>query len=619
MRNGAPSGGSLYLADDASAQVENSIMAFGLQGSAFAGYYFGEVEFNCCNLYANRGGDWVNGATGDHNLNVDPRLADPMAQPLPDVDLTADSPCRAGNNACGVTMGAGRETYSHAPAYGIKADGSGLFPTLYEASHWIGHGGVIVLEDSLYTGSGAANIMVTGVSMVSRQDDPATCTIDISDVTAARFFHTDYIDGTFSVSGITFTGGDLGSGALVRVDGNSSLTLENCVFTGNETFGTGHLFEANVHTQLIIDGCEFSSNTQLPGNEEPMFDIYGNTAGHIVFQECTFSGNQSPAPLMRGATLRAELILCTLSQNSALTLFQGGVNNLTLTETDLVGNTLADADVSTTAALLQMSDAEVIMSYCDVLDNTSTEAMVNIQSCYVAVHGCLLRGNRAGSYPGGAMRLSYTTGTLGNCRFEANEAAQNAGGALSVTASGSAGFTGTLDIESCTFVSNHSHNDGTAIYAGATGFYYDDMDYGSQTLTVNLTGCTLHRNSTGTAHYERGQIAYSSIVPDGFTETGALHLNVSRCLITDGIGCQGLQGATELRLHQHRVLRHSRQRTRRLGRGLVANRPADAGQLQRRPPVLRGRRRQPHPADPVPRPGRQQCLQLADRRRRPRL
>lgn len=130
---------------------------------------------------------------------------------------------------------------------------------------------------------------------------------------------------------------------------------------------------------------------------------------------------------------------------------------------------------------------ELTMNHSNVLDNTSDGSMVETDECQISMYGCLMQGN-ASTYGAGALHLRYTTGSVHNSRFVSNVTGGGDGGAMSVTASGSDSFVGTLDIESCTFLSNQCTGNGSAIYAGATGFYYGDMEYGSQNLTVNITG-----------------------------------------------------------------------------------------------------------------------------------
>ena len=100
-------GGVVVMTAGGTPGFTNTLIAFARQGRAVA--CEGEVSagFACCNFYGNDGGDWL-GCIADHlgingNMSDDPRFCD-----LPSFNLSVEacSPCLAGNNTCGVDIGA---------------------------------------------------------------------------------------------------------------------------------------------------------------------------------------------------------------------------------------------------------------------------------------------------------------------------------------------------------------------------------------------------------------------------------------------------------------------------------------------------------------------------------
>ncbi len=100
-----PAGGSFSNKDRSHPTLENSIIAYCLQGEAIFCKDTAQATLRCCDLFHNAGGDWVGcleaqkGQAG--NRSVNPRFADPEAG---DVSLGRRSPLRDPKD-CG-TIGA---------------------------------------------------------------------------------------------------------------------------------------------------------------------------------------------------------------------------------------------------------------------------------------------------------------------------------------------------------------------------------------------------------------------------------------------------------------------------------------------------------------------------------
>ncbi len=94
-KNSAAShGGGLFADWDSHIQLENSIVAFCLDGEAVACTDAGIATLNCCDIYGNEDGDWVGCIADQHgvdgNIDEDPLLCDPENM---NFMLQACSPC----------------------------------------------------------------------------------------------------------------------------------------------------------------------------------------------------------------------------------------------------------------------------------------------------------------------------------------------------------------------------------------------------------------------------------------------------------------------------------------------------------------------------------------------
>ncbi|MBE9505487.1 MAG: hypothetical protein IMY84_01610 [Chloroflexi bacterium] len=103
---GSPSTEALR-AYEASAHVENTIIAFNGPGPSVDCEYGGSVLLSCSDVYGNSGGDWVGCIAAqlgtDSNFSADPMFCD-MANG--DLSLDGMSPCAPGNSPCGELVGA---------------------------------------------------------------------------------------------------------------------------------------------------------------------------------------------------------------------------------------------------------------------------------------------------------------------------------------------------------------------------------------------------------------------------------------------------------------------------------------------------------------------------------
>jgi hypothetical protein len=90
--------------------IENCIIAYHGPQPVLAIKGCSDLQVACTDIYGNSGGDWTGCLAGldgvNGNLSVDPLFADTTSA---DYHLRSGSPCLAGNNTCGVTIGAGQQ------------------------------------------------------------------------------------------------------------------------------------------------------------------------------------------------------------------------------------------------------------------------------------------------------------------------------------------------------------------------------------------------------------------------------------------------------------------------------------------------------------------------------
>ncbi len=100
VENSAGEGGGMFLYDRATPILENTIIAFSLEGGGVAcsgmygGYYWGWPQLSCCDIFGNVGGNWISCIRDfygeDGNISADPLFCDVANA---DFSLHADSPC----------------------------------------------------------------------------------------------------------------------------------------------------------------------------------------------------------------------------------------------------------------------------------------------------------------------------------------------------------------------------------------------------------------------------------------------------------------------------------------------------------------------------------------------
>ncbi|MCK4302908.1 MAG: hypothetical protein KAY24_01565 [Candidatus Eisenbacteria sp.] len=105
---GHVSGGGIYCGSSSSPSLslENTIIAFSIEGEAVYCHGSSVASLSCCDVYGNAGGDWVGclasqyGANG--NIWENPQFCSPVPDEHMNWKLQSDSPCAPEQSGCGL-------------------------------------------------------------------------------------------------------------------------------------------------------------------------------------------------------------------------------------------------------------------------------------------------------------------------------------------------------------------------------------------------------------------------------------------------------------------------------------------------------------------------------------
>ncbi len=529
VRNGAPEGGAIYLDADAEAEIENSLIAWGIQGSAFGGFYYSSISFFCSDIFGNRGGDWVNGATGsgsDGNLNVDPLLIDPMDS-VSNLYLSQYSPCSESNNSCG-RMGALPRLMTPSVTYGVSADAEGMFATIQDAVDYIPDNQTVTLNDGIYTGAGNNNINPAGksITLLSRSNHPENCQLDLNSAPGSGAFVLQGEEPHFLAKGIGVVNGLISAGAVVDISGsNMDVQFSNCNFEDNRCADTGFLVEAQGDGTIGFLECRISQNeTMGPG---ALFKTLGLTEANgntISFDGCTVSDNFSDNPEDH----------------------EDGIFNINRFDV-LMTECLWSNNQATNTGCLKIENSHVEISQSQFVDNNAFYCSLWLFESTGEISHSQLRNNIS-IWASGSLAIQMSDIQVQSCRFEGNRT-DGYGGGASVWANEGHVTVKNVQFNLCEFINNEAGKNGGGLYAGANGIDISSP-YDSQELFVTLSQCTFHHNKamedTGYADTELAQICGSE---GGIFGCGDLDLNIEYCLVTAGNECAGLVADSGAELH----------------------------------------------------------------------
>jgi parallel beta-helix repeat protein/predicted outer membrane repeat protein len=283
--------------------------------------------------------------------------------------LMVEAADRAGNPTTDNNSGA---------CYSFTTTGAGLirvpqdYPTIQLAIDASWDGGLVLIDDGVYTGDGNRDIDFKGKAItVTSKNGPEKCIIDCQSTEDElhRGFEFHSGEGSGSVlAGVTITGGDApdGLGGAIKCV-QSSPTILGCILRGNAAWlqGGGIYCEQASPT---IQNCRVADNVILLHAS-----IWTGGGGIYAWQDssprvsnCIISGNRGPA---KGGGICVEgsgeltITNCTITNNTAWV--QGGgiyCNQGTITNCILWNNLAAKGPSISRNA----TDGTVTISFCDL-------------------------------------------------------------------------------------------------------------------------------------------------------------------------------------------------------------------------------------------------------------
>ncbi len=275
---------------------------------------------------------------------------------------------------------------------------SGDYPTIQSAVDGAANGDTILLADGIYTGPGNVDVDPRGKNLtITSAHGAAATVIDCGGSNAVHRGFYIHSGETITISGLTVKNGSNPSGSGGAIYNSATLTLTDCVLTGNSVANPtttasnsnsgGGLFNSGTAT---LTGCTVSGNAAVFGGGIYSFHgagisltltrctlssnsvaggpyggygggLYGGSAVSAV--NCVISGNTTDyaaGGFLGGSAGTATLTNCTFTGNSAPAGNGGGIvvfGAATLTNDILYGNTGGNADDGDTTAAA---------TYCDI-------------------------------------------------------------------------------------------------------------------------------------------------------------------------------------------------------------------------------------------------------------
>jgi len=174
------------------------------------------------------------------------------------------------------------------------------------------------------------------------------------------------------LAGLTITGGedsDEGGGVCCE---DGTLTIRNCVFSGNIAEDGGGIF--NDSGSLTVINCTFSENEADGGHGGGIYSV----SGELTLINCTFTGNSATLEGGGVATDYKTVIVtnCTFSGNSAD--YGGGMNNshfgATATNCLFIGNSADEHGGAVCIKTLDEQGGETLrLTNCTFSGNSADE------------------------------------------------------------------------------------------------------------------------------------------------------------------------------------------------------------------------------------------------------
>jgi predicted outer membrane repeat protein len=272
--------------------------------------------------------------------------------------------------------------------------------------------------------------------------------------------------GAPSFSNCSFTGcmsERANVGAVRLLSGSDTITISNCLFSGNQAGSTGELDVGALYlSNVVLDmsGCTFDANiadatsavfvtgeSSIVSVTECQFDNHENGAiriqtGEVSFSSCSFTGNSNEGTAGGAVYISGHLLYTapvvgfsssTFSGNSARwggAIYGSTASALSSATIDLDNCTIEGGSATSKGAGLDLRDAVSTVTNCEISGNdVASESSTSGGGIYAT---------------GGTLDVSYTT-------FSDNTCSSNAGHAMRIASDCAATLT---SVSSCDHASD---------------------------------------------------------------------------------------------------------------------------------------------------------------------
>ncbi|PLW92170.1 MAG: hypothetical protein C0592_12165 [Marinilabiliales bacterium] len=424
------------------------------------------------------------------------------------------------------------------------------FQTALTSAEGNGENDIIILSSGTYNISTTLTFYsAENYSLTIQGSGAAGCILDGGGTTRIMTFETTTAAGDINISGITVQNGYGTYGAAGVNSESATITISNCIFTGNTAtdFGGGLGMYTNTGT-VIVDNCTFTNNTATGNDAGGLF--VGTNSGSITLSNSTITNNEAQGDDAGGCMLYSDgggtVIMHdnTFTNNiafedagGAMVYLLGAGSSATIYANTFTGNT---AGLGGGGCWIRLPGGGGISYYNNTHTHNTTDdgagagVLIELQ-----INGNLNVSDNSFSLDsagldngvvsdGGAIWIEHGAGTIDVLRNDIFNcyAYNNGGGIFTYTE------TGTLNIHHNRIANNSCENVGGGFsFAGAacTLNSYNNSYYGN---TAGASGGSeyYYLDNAGATTNVYNNIYYNNS-PDNFDYSGAVTISITYSLI----------------------------------------------------------------------------------------
>jgi len=307
---------------------------------------------------------------------------------------------------------------------------------------------------------------------------------DVTIVDAQNLGRVFRVSGTpapvVSMSGITVRNGHADHGGGVFNDEQCTLTMTDCIVSGNTADWGGGGVHNYYESTLTMTNCTVTGNS---AGDSDGGGILNTSTSTLTMTDCTVSGNtaRDAGGIFNYSHCPLTMTDCTVTGNSAVGWAGGGIYNmgdgcvLTMTGCTVSGNTASGVG----GGIYNVQANTLTMTDCTVSGNTATSwgggGIWNVDDCTLTMTGSTVSGNTASDYGGGIFNNDMCTLTMTNCTVSGNTASSvsSVGGGIYNL------YSSSVALVNCTV------SDNSAAYCGGiSNSIYNTSDQCTLTCTV---------------------------------------------------------------------------------------------------------------------------------------